>query len=437
MGLLWSLLYNTTRHHLVQKVKLFLIFLMINNHPSFVLWRQVLSLAAVQGSITLCWIIYHLYLGKLLAQLGFPPELVTTVLAIDIIITAVMEPISGELSDRANGWMGTQFPLIALGTIAASAFFIAIPTVTAFGTGALRPLLPCAVIAWALAMALFRTPAMTLLRQYASPPELPQAMSVLTLVGGTLGAISPFFHQAILNLGEGVAFTLGSLVLLGATWALRACHAATGAPIDPQTDRSTPDLPQNRQWTLYTVGGLGFIIAISFAMAGGSRFVMATVSKAIAGWTTHVPFVMAGISLAVAIGALFAGRLSARWGNLRCMLIAAIAIIPSVLAIGGLPRSGLQLAAIWVFLPILVLAYSVVLNGAIPFVMSLVAEAKTGLGIGTYFGAMAAASGVMNSQLPPTDRLSPLASSTISAIAFLGLAVLLGYCRSMQRTEVS
>jgi Na+/melibiose symporter-like transporter len=405
---------------------------MNTNNQSFVLWRQVLSLAAVQGSITLCWIVYHLYLGKLLATLSFPPELVTTVLTIDIIITAVMEPISGELSDRANRWMGTQFPLIALGTIAASVLFIAIPTTTAFGVGALRPLLPCAVIAWALSMALFRTPAMTLLRQYASPPELPQAMSVLTLIGGTIGAISPFFHQAILNLGEGVAFTLGSLVLLGATWALRACHAATGAPIAPQDTRS-PDVPKDNGWTLYTIGGLGFVIAMSFAMAGGSRFLMATVSKAISGWTTHVSSVMAGVGLTVAIGALFSGFLSARWGNLRCMLIAAIAIIPSVLAIGGLPRSGLQLAAIWVFLPILVLAYSVVLNGAIPFVMSLVAETKTGLGIGMYFGAMAAASGVMNSQLPPTDRLSPLASSTISAIAFLGLAALLGYCRSTQR----
>jgi Na+/melibiose symporter-like transporter len=409
---------------------------MTNNTQSLILWRQVLSLAAVQGSITLCWIIYHLYLGKLLAQLGFPPGLVTTILTIDIIITAVMEPISGELSDRANRWMGTQFPLIALGTIAASVLFIAIPTATAFGVGALRPLLPCAVIAWALAMALFRTPAMTLLRQYATPQELPQAMSVLTLIGGTIGAISPFFHQAILNLGEGVAFTLGSLVLLGATWALRACHAATGAPISPQNPQSldlTPDLPKENGWTLYTIGGLGFVIAMSFAMAGGSRFVMATVSKAIAGWTDRVALVMAGISLAVAIGALLAGWLSARWGNLRCMLVGAIAIIPSVLAIGGLPRSGLQLAAIWVFLPILILAYSVVLNGAIPFVMSLVAQTKTGLGIGTYFGAMAAASGVMNSQLPPTDQLSPLASSTLSAIAFLGLAALLGYCRSMQR----
>ncbi len=38
-----------------------------------VLWRQVLGLTAVQGAITLAWVIYRLYLPDLLAQFGWSP----------------------------------------------------------------------------------------------------------------------------------------------------------------------------------------------------------------------------------------------------------------------------------------------------------------------------------------------------------------------------
>ena len=36
-----------------------------------VLWLQVLGLAAVQGAISLTWVIYNLYLDDLLLTLGF------------------------------------------------------------------------------------------------------------------------------------------------------------------------------------------------------------------------------------------------------------------------------------------------------------------------------------------------------------------------------
>ena len=73
-----------------------------------VLWLQVWGLAAVQGAIAkrcceaqiaLTWVIYNLYLIKLLTDFGFPKELATGVLIIDNILAAVMEPLRGGLSD--------------------------------------------------------------------------------------------------------------------------------------------------------------------------------------------------------------------------------------------------------------------------------------------------------------------------------------------------
>jgi hypothetical protein len=37
-----------------------------------ILWAQVGGLAALQGAITLTWVIYNLYLVDLLTRLGFP-----------------------------------------------------------------------------------------------------------------------------------------------------------------------------------------------------------------------------------------------------------------------------------------------------------------------------------------------------------------------------
>jgi hypothetical protein len=67
-----------------------------------VLWLQVSGLAAVQGAITLSWVIYRLYLDKLLVQFGFTAALAATLLVTENLLAAFMEPVMGGLSDRAK-----------------------------------------------------------------------------------------------------------------------------------------------------------------------------------------------------------------------------------------------------------------------------------------------------------------------------------------------
>ncbi len=53
---------------------------------SGVLWLQVSGLAAVQGAITLSWIVYRLYLPQLFGQFGFPQEFAATVLIVENVL---------------------------------------------------------------------------------------------------------------------------------------------------------------------------------------------------------------------------------------------------------------------------------------------------------------------------------------------------------------
>ncbi|XZO00009.1 MAG: hypothetical protein ACM65L_15840 [Microcoleus sp.] len=111
---------------------------------SLILWRQVGGVAALQGAITLTWMLYRLYLPQLLAGFGFAGfDRGITILEDSLAIA--IEPFAGWLSDKQRHWMGTRFPLIVVATILSSVIFMAIPAIFIFGNpvSPLRWMLPC------------------------------------------------------------------------------------------------------------------------------------------------------------------------------------------------------------------------------------------------------------------------------------------------------
>jgi hypothetical protein len=105
----------------------------------------------------------------------------------------------GGLSDDRKRWVTNRFPFISVGVILSSGFFIVIPAiVTFFSPGeATRGIFLFVVIAWSIAMAIFRSPAIALLGKYAGRNDLPLAASLLTLVGGLITAFRPISSNFI------------------------------------------------------------------------------------------------------------------------------------------------------------------------------------------------------------------------------------------------
>lgn len=64
-------------------------------------WYKIIGLATLQGAITLTWLIYNIYLPKLLIGFGFAPALAVTLLIVENAIAVILEPLFGSLSDRA------------------------------------------------------------------------------------------------------------------------------------------------------------------------------------------------------------------------------------------------------------------------------------------------------------------------------------------------
>ncbi|MGK7891432.1 MAG: MFS transporter [Leptolyngbyaceae cyanobacterium] len=379
-----------------------------------VLWMRVWGLAAVQGAISLTWIIYILYLDKLLIQYGFPASFAATLLIIENILAAIMEPLMGTLSDRVQHWMGSRFPFIAIGLIAASACFIAVPVVLVFGgsTGVVRWLLPTAMVLWALAQTVFRSPAMSLLGRYAYATNLPRAASILTLMHSVISPMRSFATDFILGIGPLFAFAIGSISLLAAATALGMVGPDQGLAAAQafQPNRRSPLLTSLLKLVLVFGTGIGTTM--------GFQFIMQALPSSLAeGAAIGSKGIIGAISVALIVTALPAGELATRLGNRRGIVVglAALAACCGLLAIAQRQSIGVLILAI-----ALGAGISLVSNTSVPFALSMVSPQRAGLGTGIFFSG-AAIGFTFFIKIKPALASLPAVSALGGAVAY-GLA---------------
>ncbi len=339
-------------------------------------WRRIGGITAVQAAITLTWVIYAFYLPELLVELGFSRQLAVILLNVENLLEVAIEPIFGGLSDRAQRRLGTRLPLIGFGTVASAALLLVLPAIALLGspTVAWRWLLPVLAVGWAGAMAVFRSPTVVLLSRAAPQPQLPLAAACLTLVQQLVGALRFTAYGLILGLGPLLTFAIGSLSLLLAAAVLRG--VTPPEPPEPEPAASLPGL----NWRAVVL-----FVGTAIALAWALRFSLAALSQTSGQWLgdERAGLGMLAFSLLAALWALPAGKLATFWGNTRAMAAGATATGLLVLAVCFAPSLPLTaLAAV----P-LSFAFSLTLNGAVPFVLNLVPSVRSGLGLGAYFGA--------------------------------------------------
>ena len=372
-----------------------------------VLWAKVWGIAIVQGSITLTWVIYNLYFPLLLVELGFNKELAISILIIENVLASIIEPIFGGLSDRQQRLFGSKIPLISWGIILASVLFILFPCLVIFNSAqfSLKWLLPILAIIWAAAMAIFRAPTMTLLGRCAPKDKLPQGASILTLVGGIIGAFRLDAYGLILNLGAGFAFTLGSFSLLTAALILRRLNPVDLSP-DGQTKPVTRRIPLLLLGLIFTTG-----IWISWSI----RFIMPAISEILklqfgAG---NGKLAMTIFLILLSLAALPAGKIATKFNNYRTMQLGSIVTIIALILLAVSPNFVLAL-------PLVIIGFSLVLNGIIPLILNLVPPERAGLGTGIYFAGFGI--GISNFSFIFTRfKIINLEINMLGAIAFLCL----------------
>ncbi|ALB42043.1 MULTISPECIES: MFS transporter [Nostocales] len=374
-----------------------------------ILWVQVLALAGLQAAITLTWLVYNLYLPKLLTQFGFPASLAVGLLVLETALGLILEPVMGGLSDQAVRWVGSRFPLISAGVILAASLFIAIPCVVTFipPTEVIKGILPLVLIAWALAMTIFRSPAISLLGKYATPKDLPLAASFLGLAGGIVGSFRDIGNTFILGLGPIFAFSIASFVLLLAVFTVRFF-----APPETPVNREIFNIPKIPKMSQIPITKLGLIFVTGLSMAWGSRLLMSAISKTLKTQlnTDNITTIMVVISLTLAFIALPAGFLATEIGNRQAMLAGICTTILSIILM-------LSLGAHFLIILLALAGFSLITNGVIPFILGLMTQRWAGLGIGMYFGEFSLAMSIFGFVFPAT--ITSVFAGFCSALAFL------------------
>ncbi|MDJ0725915.1 MAG: hypothetical protein QNJ38_12455 [Prochloraceae cyanobacterium] len=340
-------------------------------------WQKIRGIVAVQGSITLSWVIYSLYLPDLLVQLGFTKALAGTILIIEHFLEMAIEPIFGNLSDRSLHDLGTREPWIKLGVILAATFFIILPIIGFLisGLSFWRWILPIIAVLWASAMAIFRSPVIALLTLATPQPKLPIAASYLTLTQQLIGAFRFTAYNAIVAVGPLFAFAIGSFSLLGAAAFLR---------------QVTPHIaPKKESQTLPNISPqiLAMISLIGIAIGFGLRFLFAGLARVLTINGGNVSLGMLGFSITIAGFAIPTGWLAFKLGNTRIVLAGLLltAILLQIISL-NISTAMLLIAAI-----LIAFTFSTVLNGIVPFILEVLPTSRAGLGIGLYFGSFGGA----------------------------------------------
>jgi hypothetical protein len=388
-------------------------------------WGPVLALAGLHGAVTLAWVVYNLYLGALLLRAGFEAFLVPVLLTVEGLVGAVIEPLTGALSDRARRGLFRRFFLLTGGVLLAGVIFIALPLAAAGGRPGPASLVPALLVAWAVAMAVFRAPALSLLRRHARPGSLPLAAAVLTTAGALVGALAPSVRGWLLAQGPLVTFAGASAALLVAALVVRALESRSPpSPVAQAPRASAADRAEKRAaWALFGVGtGAGL----------GLRFLLDGLPRAGAGPGASAADLTRMLFLGTALAAIPLGRLAlgrigggpVTAGGLALLVVGA-ALAPQLDGAGAVLACAALLGA----------AVAAAQTGLFATSLSAVPATRAGLGMGLLLGGGGLALSVFNAVLAvrkPAPSSSLLAAAGCYALSLL----LLGGIRRELRADV-
>ena len=261
-------------------------------------------------------------------------------------------------------------------------------------------------------MAVFRAPALSLLRRYARPGSLPLAASVLTTAAGLVGAAAPSARSWLLSLGPLPTFTVASVALLATALVVRAMDRRAGEPAAVDGDsRAAAPAASRAAWFLFLVGtsaGLGF------------RFLLDGLPRAGVGPGAPAPSILTALFLGTAVAGIPLGRLAlGRVGGGPvtalglAVLVAGVAVAPML---DGAPVVLLAAA-------LLGAALAAVQNGLFAYSLSAVRVGRAGLGMGLLLGGSGLALGLFNVLL--AVRRPPATTSLLVAGGLYALTLLL------------
>ncbi|MET0068355.1 MAG: hypothetical protein ABW076_18575 [Candidatus Thiodiazotropha sp.] len=192
-----------------------------------------LYLALIQFLFAICWLVYVIYLGDLLDQVGIGRKNLPWIILVDQMVFMLMDVMMGFNADRVARMVGRLGPwIVGINAVSCIAFAV-IPMIAGFSSPTLFLLL---VIVWVASASVLRAPPLVLLSRRATKPQIP-GFAAMTLFGLALGAaLSPYFGLWLKQQSPLLPFVVSAAALwlttLGLVWAERKSPTVVDASAD-------------------------------------------------------------------------------------------------------------------------------------------------------------------------------------------------------------
>jgi hypothetical protein len=226
-------------------------------------------LAVVQFLFFTTWIVYIIYLGDLLEQVGIGKDKLLWFILFDQFLFAITDIVMGFAADRAGRLMQRLGPLI-LGVNTLSCLgFVAMPWLAGMGDpgGMTQALWVTALVLWVATSSVLRSPAFVLLAKHAAQPQVPWLVAV-NLTGLALGgAVSPYLGVALKAVDPWVPFLITAVTLWLTTVGLIYIERLIADDANPEPRAAVPVVanPAFRLLLLTLLGGT-LLLALGFQL---------------------------------------------------------------------------------------------------------------------------------------------------------------------------
>lgn len=184
-----------------------------------------LYLAIIQFFFFTTWIVYVVYLGDLLDDVGIGKDKLLWFIALDQLLFALADTYMGFRADKVEKAIGRLGPMILAFNAVSCLAFIALPFIANLGGEdalGMQILWITLLVIWIATSSVLRAPPVVLLMKYAATPQVPY-LAALILLGLALGgAISPYLGLVLKEISPYIPFLVTGITLwlttLGLVW---------------------------------------------------------------------------------------------------------------------------------------------------------------------------------------------------------------------------
>jgi maltose/moltooligosaccharide transporter len=306
---------------------------------------------------------------------------------------AIIQPLVGRWSDRTTSPLGRRRPFLLVCVPISIVFLMLIPVMAHQNHGLALPLIAACIILFSISWNMAMDPNSALMVDITTPAERPIYNSILAMIG-LLGQVGIVVYTSIVvfktnNLPDRVFYVCAALLLLSYAvvfLGVREPRASRDMARAEHTIRLGEYIRELRSFK----EAFKFLISMFCLWTGLHAFIpFITIfpTKVVGATKSQALIVFVVLILTSAILSYPAGRLGARFGNRRCVILGTLTLIAAA-GVGLIVPS-----YVWMF-PLAVLAgtgFAFTNALTYPLLAQLIPGSKVGVftGIQTAFGAIA------------------------------------------------